>query len=654
MSPTGKRTRGATSTIATMATVLALALAGLSTVPAPPAGAATERGLPPLPAGAPPERTPQISHTGDFTNPPPPDPKGSSAKPSSFDPARSVPLDEQTTPTRRVWRNGDGTETEEVSLSAVRFKDPQGRWVDIDTTIVPGPDDTLVAKAAPGAARLRKRSGDTEATVDTAAGPVMLRHPGAQAVAAAVAGDHANYRSALGGRDLELVLTPDGFKETVVIGSAAAGPSYRDELVLPPGASARTGDAGVEILDATGTVLAGFGGGVATDARFPAGGVGTQTPVAVRMIGTAPTRGGSTVATVEVSIDPGWLAAPERAFPVRIDPTFFTPTPTSPVADTWVMPGLTTTQYSSTYLAAGGGPRSLLRFNVDAVKSPERWVTSSHLRIYNWWSPSCTPNPTEVYGLAGPGFGPATVWTDNHHEVDSAGLVSTKSFARGASGCAANWENLDTTTLARRWVTFGGTNYGMVLKNDNPGAALKYFMSREGGNYAPTLSITYERVPTTTAVAPANGSSPTTATPILAVNPATDPDPGDVVRYWFRATPVADAESGIKAVDSGWLTAAEASCPANLAGKVCYTAPAGALEDGVVYHWRVILFDGVGWRYPDWIWSFRVDLRLGTKGPFPQDQVGPVSVNLVGGNLVAGTASPTFPTASGAVGLTYT
>ncbi len=139
----------------------------------------------------------------------------------------------------------------------------------------------------------------------------------------------------------------------------------------------------------------------------------------------------------------------------------------------------------------------------------------------------------------------------------------------------------------------------------------------------------------------ADASVISTATPTFTVNPATDAD-GDTIYYWFRATTASDAETGFKAVDSGWVTTTS------------YTAPAGALADGVTYSWHVWTYDGtaVG-DPPNWVRSFRLDLRLGDKGPFPRDTVGPAQVNLVNGNLVVRAASPAFPTVDGPVGLSY-
>ncbi|MDQ2826325.1 MAG: PA14 domain-containing protein, partial [Actinomycetota bacterium] len=144
----------------------------------------------------------------------------------------------------------------------------------------------------------------------------------------------------------------------------------------------------------------------------------------------------------------------------------------------------------------------------------------------------------------------------------------------------------------------------------------------------------------------------TTATPVLSTYPGTDPD-GGPVKMWFRATPAPDAENGAKVVDSGWLTATPAGVPCP-AGRFCYGVQPGSLVDGVTYSWHVWTWDGeTGWVSPNWTRSFRVDLRLGDKGPFPRDTMGPAQVNLANGNMATGVSSPTFPSVGGPIGLSY-
>ena len=51
---------------------------------------------------------------------------------------------------------------------------------------------------------------------------------------------------------------------------------------------------------------------------------------------------------------------------------------------------------------------------------------------------------------------------------------------------------------------------------------------------------------------------------------------------------------------------------------------------------------------------FKVDQRIGNRGPAPVDSLGPVQVNLANGNVTTSASSPTFTTVGGSAGLTLT
>ncbi|HVM01160.1 MAG TPA: DNRLRE domain-containing protein, partial [Acidimicrobiales bacterium] len=452
---------------------------------------------------------------------------------------------------------------------------------------------------------------------------------------------------------LELALTPDGFKETVVLPDAASPPTYLDRFVLPAGMGARQGADGVEFTDASGAVVASFGGGFAFAADFPAGGADTTAPVAVRLV-AAPTAT-DRAATVEVGVDAAWLATPDRAFPVRVDPIFQQNTAAGAAGrDTYVQSGAyqNTAFGSSTAIVSGTDPngyisRSLLYFNLGSLPSSTRIVTSATLGVYNWYSPSCSARQTDVYGLGG-GFSNSTTWA-TQPPLDGAGVMSSLSFARGASGCVADWAHFDITPLARRWVTDAAPNYGLALRaaNEADSAAIRYYWSFEANGYvtSPAISITYNTLPgiaTPVSPAQADPNEPAvvyTATPTLEVNPATDPD-GDPVQYFFRITEHPDAELGSKT--EGLPTSS-----------TTFAVPPGALRDGVTYYWHAWTKDPTHWRQPDWVRSFRVDLRLGA-GVEATDAYGPAAVNLATGNLNVRVDSPSFATLAGPLGVSYT
>ncbi|HVL26657.1 MAG TPA: DNRLRE domain-containing protein, partial [Acidimicrobiales bacterium] len=263
--------------------------------------------------------------------------------------------------------------------------------------------------------------------------------------------------------------TADGFKETVTLPDRAAGPSYREELVLPEGVSARMGEAGVELVDGSGAVVGTYGGGVAFDATYPGAGASASTPVEVRLLATAPRQGqGGSVATVEVSVDGAWLG--RARFPVTIDPTYFRQTSDTGASDTFVSSGgnANTSWWNDPSLLVGSHDgsqlqRSYVKFNLSGIPSgPDVWVSDATLWLGNWYSPSCTPRTIDLYRLLGP-FGSATTW-NNRPDPEATTVASSGAVARGASGCPTDWVSLAATPIAQDWLRHGAANHGIELR----------------------------------------------------------------------------------------------------------------------------------------------------------------------------------------------
>ena len=352
------------------------------------------------------------------------------AGPPAFDPARSRVV--ETTETKKLYANPDGTQTVELSTKPVRFRDEAtGGWRDIDLTLVPGADGTLGATAAAASApRLSPEADATAAVVPTPAGTIGLRVPGAAAAPARVRGHTATYPGAAAGRDLALALTVDGVEESVVLPDAHADRAHRVQFALPAGLTARQSGGHVEFVDAKGAAVASFGSGLARDSG-PGG--GSVAPVAVRLASSSPAPGSErlpyspparalaerarptgALASVEVSLDASWLADPARVFPVTVDPTLALTSVPGSGMDDWIWSAGPNDSWGTAqnFLAGplfGAPSRALVWFNLGVTPAPNWAVSSSYLRLYNYSSMSCTPTPTELRGLAGP-WSEYTTW----------------------------------------------------------------------------------------------------------------------------------------------------------------------------------------------------------------------------------------------------
>jgi YD repeat-containing protein len=568
-----------------------------------------------------------------------------------------VAIDAETTPTKAVFANPDGTKTAKISQAPVRFKDGAGKWVDFDLGLVSRPDGRLGAKAAPQAATLNTRADGAVATVQTSAGPVSLRHPGAAPAAAAMGTLDATYAKALsGGRDLKVVLTPDGFEESVILPDATAAASYRDEIVLPAGVTVRNAKAGIEVVDKTGTVVSSFGNGFAFDAATPTGAVGAA--VSVTVVSQT-----GTVATVEVAIsDPTWLGAPERSFPATIDPTWAQlTTPGSGGLATTVIDGPYANTAQAPALTLGTGLynsgnyhfRTLLGFDVSSLSGAT--VTAAQINMYNLYTgfsnTDCTTKKTvSIYGLAAP-FTAATTWNTQPGLVAGAPAYTTTfaNQAASAPGCSPNWVGLPVTSLVQSWVG-GGTNNGVELRSDeNDMSSFQAFWSANAGSgqYAPYLYVTL------------NDRLPNPPTAVVATPNAN----GSVGVTWTAATP-----NGGSAIDYYLLYALNPDF--TYAGSYAIVYPPAAnvatlngLDRSRPYIFGVYSHNAVGYTFaPSSLVTTAADPLAGA-GDQPwfsydsfglNDRLG-AKVNLGNGNLVVGGADLTVPVVGGArpLGRTY-
>lgn len=185
-------------------------------------------------------------------------------------------------PRERVWRNGDGSHTSELSLAPRWSRGDDGVWRDIDLSLVPDgggrlrPTVPLVEVRVPG-------RGDGVVSTPTPAGVIEARHRDAQAQTAGVAGGVARFGDVFGdGRGLEVSATATGWEDDVVLADRNSSGRWRVDFGLPEGVVARQGGGAVEFVDAAGRPVASYGDGVAWD-RAVLGFRGAQTAVSVRL-----------------------------------------------------------------------------------------------------------------------------------------------------------------------------------------------------------------------------------------------------------------------------------------------------------------------------------------------------------------------------------
>lgn len=302
------------------------------------------------------------------------------AQPTAVPPGKRVKeLTAKRSATGKVFELEDGRLQAELSSRPVHYRDGDGAWKDIDTTVsavsqdgfVQGNDSTgFSSRFGETTDKLAKiKLGERHLTLGVAGG--------SRKIISVVKGATVTYPGVWDGVDVVYAVTPSGVKEHLVLSKApAAGTSFAFTVKMgglqaeaqPDGSIAFLGEDGVRVF----TIPAPFMIDATVDAASPYGRKYS------RKVTQTVTQQGSE-ATITVTPDAAWLAAPERAWPVVVDPTIKINDWAlySSVLDTYVDKSATSTNFADSWkLQVGksttGLNRALLYFGpvVDADVLP--------------------------------------------------------------------------------------------------------------------------------------------------------------------------------------------------------------------------------------------------------------------------------------------
>ncbi|MGH9890530.1 MAG: PA14 domain-containing protein, partial [bacterium] len=591
--------------------------------------------LPALPSTPAPEINPTIP-AGDFAHPPPIRDEADQAvlntganEPLDLDSATVVDRDINTT----TYRRPDGIQTTRIYTEARNFRDADGNWKPIDSSVV--------ARSEGGHENAAGPTRFTFAEDTKSEKPVGVEGEGwslsfglegaAPGRPSDVSGTKVTYGGILDGTDLSYEVDGNSLKEIIILRQAPSPERqgrYRFAMALS-GASAIADQGGVSLVNDMDAVVARISDGLMWDSNEGQAGP-AEHPVDVLL---------AEGNVVEVVADPAWLASPERVYPIYIDPTV----QIGISQDTHVRSSSPNTNYSGQtnadigYQALGNEMNhAFMRFDMSSLAGEE--ILSAHWNGYFTNTNALYPTDYFLRPVAA-NWNVATITWSNQ-----PGGIANESIVDKAS--EDEWRRVDITDWARNWVDSTWPNYGIRFDTDGQqsSALFKEVSTSESSN-DPFVEVSYgspgteHAPPAPTALSPAEDATVFTQTPRLEVSPVTDPD-GDTVQYWFRVATGFEGAAPGQILDSGWI------------GSTSWTVPKYTLEDGVKYAWTAYAWDGQVSSKASWWNPLTVDLRLGVDSS-PRDTLGPVTVDLATGNGSVGVASPSFATVGGSIGLSF-
>ncbi|MGW0121499.1 golvesin C-terminal-like domain-containing protein [Streptomyces sp. NPDC003327] len=360
----------------------------------------------------------------------------------------------------RYWQLSDGRVQAEVSAVPTAYRAGTS-WKDIDPTVVPSGTKGFVFSNTTNATRswfgsdpgrlLRFEAGAGHA--------VTLGLDGAAGLAPVAAGNSVTYKDAVAGADLSYEVGPGRVKENIVLDAKPSGPVTFTFTLEAGGLTPKQNEDGSvsfhdEGADPVLVIPAAFMTDARKDAKAP---YGTGYSAAVQQRLTREGQGWK----LTVTPDAKWLAAPERQYPVTIDPTIsIAPTPTT-AQDVMISSDGPATNYKDNWrLSVGntstGTSRALIRFPVSSIPAGTK-LDSADLKL--WFDQYHTTGDTEVQLEA---HRATQAWSE-----ETATWNSAQSFTGELSGTSVVVDNGEAgrTAAVGAWPASGNTAYTQYAVN---------------------------------------------------------------------------------------------------------------------------------------------------------------------------------------------
>ncbi|HEX9712500.1 MAG TPA: DNRLRE domain-containing protein [Actinomycetota bacterium] len=505
------------------------------------------------------------------------------------------------TETAKFFREPDGTHQAEIFPAPIHFLASDGRWEDIDPTLVASSDPGYAWRNAAGAVAYEfapsVRSGDTVRVVADGEhlqfGPVGDLSP----QPAVVAGNQVTYPGILPGVDLRYTVQLGGLKEEFVLHQVPAVPGFAFEASGTLSVSPSTAD-GFDLVNSAGEAVLRMPPLVMYESETP------EHHEARASTGVTLTiEPGAGTQLLTLTFDPVWLADPTRRWPVFVDPSTQTLYPGSDTLVHRCYPNQnfnTAVNGNNQDLRSGSYgscendgsinsvAQTLMKFSHSGFGSTT--IVSADLKMYNYYSSSCTARQTQVRRVT-EGWGVNNVTWNNRPASTSSGMA-TASFAYGRSGCDSNgaWVQWDIANMFRGWVNGTWSNHGvLVLAADGTDPLTwRRYRSMEYGSGQPRLVVTYNGAPNTPTVqSPANNTVSSDNTPNFSAT-YSDPD-GD---QGYSAYEVRKDDAGSTLVVSGHCQSVNSNATSTWPGSngAC-THSSITLTDGR-FKWRARNYDG--------------------------------------------------------------
>lgn len=391
---------------------------------------------------------------------------------------QAVEIPSERTATSQTFRLPDGTFGTKIFQIPVNYRDGDGDWQPIEEGLERAANGSIVNGDNRFDIQL-PASLDTGSPVRVTIGDdwVSERLLGADLAPASLADEVATYEGGGSSPSFEFSGMATGLKENIEIDGVGAPSTFHFALNSSAGLHpVLTEDGSIEFRDTDGKAIT----VLPTPVMYDSG----VDPSISEAVHYDLSEGNDGTWLLDVEADRDWLAQPDRAWPVTIDPSFIVPSPSMdcnvyswlPEGRTCGASGFPYLAPQATYQASGADEimRSLLRFSTASIP-PKVAVLGAEISLYDPWSALNTTgvelrrvtrdwNTTLNWNQFSSESGPSTnKWTTPGGDFSSEGaevLTATR-------GSAPGWWRFispDITRLVDGWAGGWIPNYGVEAK----------------------------------------------------------------------------------------------------------------------------------------------------------------------------------------------
>ncbi|MER8070705.1 DNRLRE domain-containing protein [Streptomyces sp. NPDC094034] len=383
-------------------------------------------------------------------------PKGKAAP----KPKRVGELPARRTAHARYWQLSDGRVQAEVSATPTGYRSGKS-WKDIDPTVRPSSVAGFPFANTSNAARTSFGSDAGRLLRFEAEGHTVTLglKGGAGKLSPEAAGDTVTYKNVVAGADLSYQVGPGQVKENIVLDRKPSGPvSFTFTLDAGGLAPKANKDGSISFYGEGADPVLVIPAAFMTDAKKNAAsayGTGYSSAVTQKLAKSGQDW------TLTVTPDAKWLAAPERQYPVVIDPTIsIAPTPTT-AQDVMISSDGPATNYKDNWrLSVGntttGTSRALIRFPITGVPAGTK-LDSADLKL--WFDQTHTTGDSEVRLEA---HRATQAWSEDQATWNSANALTGE--LSGTSVLVDNGE-AGRTAAVGAWPASGNTAYTQYAVN---------------------------------------------------------------------------------------------------------------------------------------------------------------------------------------------